>query len=148
MSQANSALDTPARPTPSPDQDSAFFWEGLRAHEFRLQECTDCGKRRFPPMPTCPFCAGRHAKVVIPTGRGKVYSWVAVHHAFHPAFKADLPYIVATIDLEGGGRMAARVDTQAPEKAQISIGQVVKAGYLDHGEWTELRFSAEPMVQG
>ncbi|WP_051237656.1 Zn-ribbon domain-containing OB-fold protein [Ottowia thiooxydans] len=142
MPNVLSLSDLPPRPIPSPDQDSAFFWDGLRAHEFKVQECLDCGKRRFPPMPTCPFCAGRESRIVEPTGRGTVYSWVVVHHAFHPAFKADLPYIVATIDLEGGGRIAARVDTPG---AELVIGQGVRAGYLDHGDWTELRFTVAPV---
>lgn len=142
MSNTNKAQATataPVPPTPSQDQDSAFFWGGLRGRAFKLQECGSCGKRRFPPMPSCPYCATRESQVVQANGLGSVYSWIVVHHAFHPAFKADVPYIVATIDLEGGGRMAARVN--APDG--LTFGQVVKAGYLDHGSWTELRFSTD-----
>lgn len=135
--QSQSQTIAPAPPTPSQDQDSAFFWDGLRARTFKLQECRSCNKRRFPPMPSCPYCASRESQIAQANGLGSVYSWIVVHHAFHPAFKADVPYIIATIDLEGGGRMAARVD--AP--GGLTFGQAVKAGFLDHGGWSELRFS-------
>lgn len=136
---ASASAAAPSPPTPLQDHDSAFFWEGLRGGALKLQQCITCSKRRFPPMPSCPYCASRESEIVQTNELGAIYSWIVVHHAFHPAFKDDVPYVVATIDLEGGGRMAARVD--APDG--LRFGQVVQAGYLDHGSWTELRFSTE-----
>jgi uncharacterized OB-fold protein len=37
-------------------------------------------------------------------GHGTVHSWTVAHHAFHPAFAADLPYTLVTVDLEEGVR--------------------------------------------
>ena len=88
-------------------------------------------------MPSCPYCAARTSRVVTADATGTVYSWIVVHHAFHPAFAADVPYIVATIDLDGGGRMAARL--AAP--SGVKFGQRVKATYLTHDGWSELRFT-------
>ena len=36
-----------------------------------------------------------------------MHSWTVAHHAFHPAFKADLPYILITVDLPEGVRLMA-----------------------------------------
>jgi uncharacterized protein len=45
-----------------------------------------------------------------------------------------VPYTIATVDLDGGGRIVARMDHQP------QIGDRVRADYVDHAEWTELRF--------
>ena len=41
-------------------------------------------------------------------GTGTVYSWTISHHAFHPGFKPELPYILLTVDLAEGVRMQAQ----------------------------------------
>jgi uncharacterized OB-fold protein len=40
-------------------------------------------------------------------GHGRVHSWTVAHHAFHPAFKAELPYVLVTVDLPEGVRVLA-----------------------------------------
>ena len=71
------------------------------------------------------------------TGAGEVYSWVRVERALTPAMADDAPYCVATVDLDGGGRLQARLE---PPGA-ASIGLAVHPLYVDHGTWTELRFA-------
>jgi uncharacterized OB-fold protein len=65
-----------------------------------------------------------------------VYSWVGVHRALTPAFQDDVPYTIATVDLVEGARAFARL--VGPEPTEPG-GEVV-ATYVDHAEWTELRF--------
>jgi len=121
---------------PVPDQDSAFFWQGLREHKLLLQQCTACNRFRFPPMPACPYCASPKSVERRSKGEGKVYSWIVVHRAFDPAFAADVPYILASIDLEEGGRIVGRLE--GTDKAEFDMR--VTAKYADHADWTELRF--------
>jgi uncharacterized protein len=127
-----------ARPSvaaPSADLDSAFYWNGLKEHKLLLQKCSHCSRFRFPPMPSCPYCAARDSSVVSASGNGSIYSWIVVHRAFDPAFYSDLPYTLASVDLEEGGRVVARL-----EGAQAQFGMPVHAIYHDHPDWTELRF--------
>ncbi len=126
----------PLPPAPGADADSAFFWSGLREHKLLLQQCTSCRRFRFPAMPSCPYCASRDSSVSAASGTGSIYSWIVVHRAFDPAFSSEVPYTLASVDLDEGGRVVARI--QGPAKA--AFGLRVKALFVDHADWTELRF--------
>ncbi|MFC7540197.1 Zn-ribbon domain-containing OB-fold protein [Siccirubricoccus deserti] len=38
-----------------------------------------------------------------------VHSWTVAHHPFHPAFRAELPYVLVTADLPEGVRLLAQL---------------------------------------
>lgn len=120
---------------PVADLDSAFHWEGLRSHEIRLQCCVGCGKFRFPPMPTCPYCACPDFEVRQIAGGGTLYSWIVVHRAFSPEFSSQVPYTLVTVTLDEGCRIVGRLESGTPE-----FDSRVQACFVDHPEWTELRF--------
>lgn len=126
----------PSIAPPETDVGSEPYWESLRRHRMEVQACEACARRRFPPTPSCPYCAHPDATWEIPDGTGEVYSFVVIHRTFDPAFEAEVPYVVATVDLDGGGRVLARMD-HTPE-----VGDRVTADYVDHPMWTELRFAA------
>ena len=46
----------------------------------------------------------------------------------------EVPYSIATVDLDGGGRVFARVE------GSCFIGQRVAPEFVDHDTWTELRY--------
>jgi len=123
---------------PRPDLESAAWWEGLRSHRVLLQHCRDCGRTRFPPMPSCPWCAAAAFDVVESTGRGVVYSFVTAHVAVSPGYGGSLPYSVATVELEEGPRVLGRVEPPSP----LAIGDRVVSRFADHATWTELYFEA------
>jgi hypothetical protein len=128
---------TPTAPRPEPDQESAPHWAALRERRIVLQACTACGRRRFPPTPGCPYCADPGMRWEEVPGTGTVYSLITVHRAFDPAFAAEVPYDIATVDLDGGGRMVGRA------AGSPAIGARVAPAFADHGDWTELRFTAD-----
>jgi uncharacterized OB-fold protein len=123
---------------PVTDADSRLYWESLAKEQLTLQECTSCGRRRFPPMPSCPYCGATGAEIREATA-GTVYSWVTVRRAFQPAFAAEVPYTIATVDLDGGGRMVARLE---PGEA-AAPGARVRPHFVRHSGWTEVRFHPE-----
>lgn len=125
---------TAAPPAPEPDADSAAFWAALREERIVLQRCGGCGRLRFPPLGRCPYCRSTAAVHEAVAGTGTVYSWTVVHRAFDPAFAGDVPYVVATVDLDAGPRMALRLDGAAP-----TFGASVEPRFVHHGDWTELR---------
>ena len=133
------ASETPLVAPPVPDADSAFYWAGLREHRILLQQCDACARFRFPPMPSCPYCASLQSSVRQAAGSGAVYSWIVVRRAFDPAFSADVQYMLASVDLDEGGRTVARlVGVDRPD-----FGLRVSAIFVDHAQWTELRFQPE-----
>jgi len=123
-------------PTPTTDQLSEPFWAALVDRRVLVQECPACGRRRFPRLPSCPYCAAEGGDDVEVPGTGTVYSFVRVHRALTPASADEVPYCVATVDLDGGGRIHGRVEP--PEATEIGLS--VRPRFVDHGDWTELRF--------
>jgi uncharacterized OB-fold protein len=124
---------------PQPDLESAAWWESLQAHRVVLQHCLDCGRTRFPPMPSCPWCASAAFDVIESTGHGIVYSFVTAQVALSPGYTGPLPYSVATVELSEGPRLLGRVEPPAP----LAIGDRVVSRFLDHATWTELYFEPE-----
>ncbi|HEX6311227.1 MAG TPA: OB-fold domain-containing protein [Acidimicrobiia bacterium] len=135
-------MEPTAPAAPMPDSESAPFWEALGDHRLVLQRCPACGRHRFPPMPACPWCGERGAEPVEATGGGEVYSWVTVHRALGPGFAGDAPYTIATVTLTEGCRVFARLDHEAAGGTEVvRAGLPVRARFVDHDGWTELRFA-------
>jgi uncharacterized OB-fold protein len=124
-------------PTPAVDLDSKFHWDGLREHKLLLQSCSDCERFRFPPMPSCPYCASRNSKVEEISGEGIIYSWIVVHRAFAEPFISQVPFTLATVEFKVGCRIVGRFSSSDPPK----FGMLVRPCYFDHIDWTEIRFT-------
>jgi uncharacterized OB-fold protein len=61
------------------------------------------------------------------SGRGSVHSWTVAHHPFHPGFKSELPYVLATVDLEEGVRMIAQLRGVAVADVRVGLPVVLTA---------------------
>jgi len=70
------------------------------------------------------------------SGAGAVYSYVIVNRALSDNMEGQAPYTVATVDLDGGGRVFGRIDGEV-----IAIGDRVSPRFVEHDTWTELRFA-------
>ena len=112
---------------PEPTADTKPFWDALMEGRFRLQRCADCQKVRHYPRPVCDACYSMNAEWVEASRLGFVHSWTITHHAFHPGFKADLPFTLLTVDLEEGVRMQAQARDIAAE--ELRVGLPVKLGF-------------------
>jgi len=55
------------------------------------------------------------------SGRGKIYSFVIFQHLYHPAFAHDIPYAVASIELEEGPRMMSNITGCKMEDIKIGM---------------------------
>ncbi|CAO3436241.1 Zn-ribbon domain-containing OB-fold protein [Azospirillum doebereinerae] len=75
-----------------------LFWDYCLARELRFQTCRSCGVARQPPHPICPVCASADHHWVPAPATSRLYSFTVVRTAAHPAFKDDLPYIVAIVE--------------------------------------------------
>jgi uncharacterized protein len=126
------------------DAESSLFWEGLSEHRLVLQRCDACGRHRFPPMPSCPWCGAVGSDTVESAGAGEVYSWVTVHRAFDERWAAETPYTIAAVRLREGCRVFARVEAP-PDR--VTAGLAVEASFVDHDDWTELRFAPTDAIR-
>lgn len=126
------------RDPPAPDADSADFWSHLRTHRIVLQQCVSCREVHFPPMPGCPSCGSVDTTDLLSDGGGRIYSWVVAHRAVGNLVEADLPYTIATIELDVGCRMLGRV---IGDPRRLAVDVRVCPHFIDHPAWTELAFA-------
>jgi uncharacterized OB-fold protein len=54
-------------------------------------------------------------------GRGRIYSFVVYHRAFHPAYVEEVPYAMALVELDEGVRLLLRVVDCSPEALAIEM---------------------------
>jgi uncharacterized OB-fold protein/acyl dehydratase len=119
----------PPRPRPAVTHDNAFFFEGARQGKLLVQRCSSCGRLRHPPAPACASCRSFEWEAVTSSGRGRLYSYVVVHHPQVPAF--DYPLVVGLAELEEGTRLVADVVGVPP--AQVRIGMPLRTEFVAVG---------------
>jgi len=118
-----------AKPLPNVNEDNKEFWRGCKSHELRFQKCRDCGHVRWPPSMICPACHSLETEWIVSSGKGKVYTFVIYHVAYHEGFKNDVPYIVADVELEEGPRLPTNILDCPHEK--IACDMPVKVVWED-----------------
>jgi uncharacterized OB-fold protein len=111
---------------PSASQDTQFFWDGVAAHELRIQQRED-GSLQHPPVPALWKDKTETTDYVVASGRGTVFSYV-VHHAPKVPGRS-LPFVVALVELEEGVRMLGEL--RGVDPAEVTVGMPVEAIYLD-----------------
>jgi uncharacterized OB-fold protein/acyl dehydratase len=119
-------LDPDAMMRPSASRDTAFFWEGVKAHELRIQRRPD-GSLQHPPVPAVWQDKAAAIDYVAASGKGTVFSFV-VHHAPKVPGRT-LPFVIALVELEEGVRMLGEL--RNVDHAKVEIGMPVRAIYID-----------------
>ncbi|PWT71802.1 MAG: hypothetical protein C5B60_10465 [Chloroflexi bacterium] len=112
-----------------PDSDSRPYWEGLAQGELRIQRCQACTKAVFYPRAICPHCHSDQLEWIVASGKGTIYTYTVAHQAFG-TFAADVPFVVALVELEEGVRMMTRI-VDAPRE-RVTIGAAVSVTF-QHG---------------
>ncbi|GAA2055220.1 bifunctional MaoC family dehydratase N-terminal/OB-fold nucleic acid binding domain-containing protein [Williamsia deligens] len=121
-----SDLDAATMMRPSASRDTAFFWEGVAAHELRLQRRPD-GTLVHPPVPALWSAPGAPIDHQVAAGTGLVHSFV-VHHAPRVPGRT-LPFVVALVELDEGVRMLGQL--RGVDPADVRIGLPVEVEFLD-----------------
>ena len=125
---------------PSSSRDTQFFWDGVKAHELRIQKRPD-GSLQHPPVPAVWQDKEVPIDYVVASGKGTVFSFV-VHHAPKVPGRT-LPFVIALVELEEGVRMLGELRNVDP--ATVEIGMPVRATYIDFPDMDAVRMGAGRM---
>ena len=125
------ADQTYGKPLPVADPVTAPFWESVKAHAMKLQRCTGCARWIFYPRGLCPYCFSHDLAWEPLAGTGVVHAFTIVHRHPSPAFNAEIPYVVALIELDEGARLLSNLVEVAPDPAEVRIGLPVEVVYDD-----------------
>lgn len=119
-------LDPESMIRPAASRDTQFFWDGINAHELRIQKLPD-GILQHPPAPAVWQDKDAAVDYVVASGHGTVFSFV-VHHAPQVPGRT-LPFVIALVELAEGVRMLGELRDIEP--AKVEIGMPVKATFID-----------------
>jgi len=122
-------LDADSMMRPASSRDTKFFWDGVNAHELRIQKRPD-GSLQHPPVPALWRDKEAPVDYLVASGQGTVFSFV-VHHAPKVPGRT-LPFVIALVELEEGVRMLGELRNVDP--AKVEIGMLVRAMYIDFPE--------------
>lgn len=106
---------------PTIDELNAPFWQGCQAGRLHLQRCGECGRLRYPIASLCPHCLSEKFGWEPVSGRGRIYSFTVFRHAYNEAWRNQVPYVVALIELEEGPFMLTDVVGAAPEDVRVGL---------------------------
>jgi uncharacterized OB-fold protein/acyl dehydratase len=122
-------LDADAMMRPASSKDTKFFWDGVNAHELRIQKRAD-GSLQHPPVPALWLDKELETEYQVASGKGTVFSFV-VHHAPKVPGRT-LPFVIALVELEEGVRMLGELRNVDP--GAVEVGMPVRATYIDFPE--------------
>jgi uncharacterized protein len=129
-------MSTNTRPYPAETALNDGYLEGLRAGEFRIQRCDDCGEYRFPPSRYCPRDLSPRWAWTPVSGRGTLWSWIRMHKRYIPGFEP--PYVVCLVVLEEGPRTIAGVPSDAVDRLACDLP--VQAYFEKDGDQVRVLF--------
>ncbi len=90
-------------PFPLPDTDwdaTREFWAAAERGELVIPRCGACGAYQWYPASACKACGGEPLAWTAVSGRGRLFSWAVVRHAFLKPFAQKLPYVTGLVTLE------------------------------------------------
>ena len=137
------------KPLPQATEISAPYWDGLKAHEVRLQQCEEHGHWLFFPRRHCPTCGARQLAWHAVSGEGTLYSFTVARVPTLPEFSDEMPQLLAVVELDQGVHVNTTLVGVDP--AALRIGQRLRPVFDERpGSVTLLRYtpleSAHPSV--
>lgn len=117
--------DARDKPRPPLRGEERPFFAAAAEGRLIIQRCPVCGRSVFYPRTLCPHCHQGTPAWIDASGQATLYSFSVLHRAGHPGFEAEVPYVVALVDLEEGVRMMANIVNVEPEEIELGIPLIV-----------------------
>jgi len=114
-------MTTYNKPLPKPDVISQKFWDATKRHELIVQRCKSCNQYIMYPREVCSRCLSTNLDWTKVSGKGRVYSYTVIHQPAHPGFAADIPYVLAIVELEEGPRLLTNIVGCSPDEVKVDM---------------------------
>jgi uncharacterized OB-fold protein len=131
----------PAMPAIGTYIDSHEFWAAIAERKLKLQYCRDAGRFQHYPRPVSVYTGRRNLEWREVSGLGATYA-VTVMRVPGLGYAGTPPYCVATVELDEGVRIIARILNVPPDTVQA--GMRVRLTWESIGEGAYPAF--EPLV--
>lgn len=120
-------MSDPSRPVPDVTPETERYWSAAADGQLLLRECPDCGLTYHYPRALCPDCFSEDVDWREAAGTGKVYSY-SVARSMSGWPEADLPLVVAYVELDEGPRLVTNLDCDPDD---VAVGTMVEVGFAD-----------------
>ena len=118
---------------PEPTPETAPYWEGAKAHELRIQYCTECKKHFFYPRIFCPTCMSDAVEWRKVSGKGTLLTYVLAARPA-PGFEDELPYAIAIVKLDEGPHLMSNIVNTELTPANLPAGMALEVVFEDIDE--------------
>lgn len=125
-------------PKPAPNPADVEHWDRLLSNEFVVQQCVECGNRRWYPRAVCSACQSQDATWEPIALTGTVYSYTTTHQRTGFAFDSESPFTVGVIELDSGIRVVGQVRPAGDEGVAIGMRVV---GAIEERSAGEVEFA-------
>jgi uncharacterized OB-fold protein len=116
------------------------FWEAARRHELFMPRCTMCDYVFFYPRSECPRCLSTNLEWVKVSGRARLHSFTVVQQPANAAFRDDVPYVYAVVQLDEGPRLVSNIVQCDIDTLRVDMP--LEAVFDDvTPEWTLVKFT-------
>jgi uncharacterized protein len=134
-------------PAPRVDPEMRAYWEAAGLSRLLVTSCHSCDAVIWHPRPFCPVCSSLDVGWTEASGFGVIYSYTVVRKGGEAEYAAQMPYVLAYVELDEGPRMMTNiVDVDLPS---LAIGLRVRAVFHAVGDGTALtRFTRAEPVKG
>jgi hypothetical protein len=109
------------KPLPQPTPLSQPYWDGLRQHQVRVQQCGDCDHWIFFPRAHCPSCGSRNLAWQAVSGQATLYTWTAARVPTLPEFGDEMPQLLAVVELDEGPRINTTLVGVQPDMLRVGL---------------------------
>jgi uncharacterized OB-fold protein len=124
-------MSATSKPVPVADPVTKPFWDSTKAHALQIQRCNACGNALFYPRGICPHCFSSDLSWQPVSGNGNIYAFTIVYRHPSPAFQADIPYVVALVELDEGVRLLSNLVEVTADPEHVKVGMPVQVVYED-----------------
>lgn len=119
------------KPLPAVSPENQEFFDGLKAHEFRVPKCANCGDYNWIPYPACRSCLSEDQPWTKVSGDATLFTYSVVHRG-PGAFQEDAPYVIALGELVEQPRPClVLANLVGIDPAEIEVGMPIKIAYQE-----------------
>jgi uncharacterized OB-fold protein len=103
------------------------FWAGAARRELLIPRCDHCGVYAWYPREHCHACDGERFTWTRMSGRGRLFSWAVVRHAFLPQFRGKVPFVPALVALDEDPAVRLVTELLDTDPADLRVDLAVRA---------------------
>ena len=122
----------PNRPQPRfPEPNTQPYWDAVKNHELKYQQCAECNEIVFYPRLACTKCISSNLEWKTSAGAGEVYTYSVIRQNRNPAFSDLGAYVLAYVDFDEGFRMLTNVVGVDDPLTGVHCGQRIRVEFED-----------------